>query len=81
MPKDTFSHGASYVKFEFCSKLLWNVIVIAFDVQYSYCGSRPTRNQFLEFDLRRVRQHYFVEIDQEIFSSVILSIPLIQEVF
>ena len=28
---------------------------------------------------RRGRQHSFVEIDQEIFSTVILSLPLIQE--
>ena len=31
------------------------------------------------FNPRRDRQHYFVEIDHEIFSSVILSLPLIQE--
>ena len=30
-------------------------------------------------DPRRVRQHSFVEIDNEIFSTVILSLPLIQE--
>ena len=31
------------------------------------------------FGSRRGRQHSFVEIDQEIFSTVILSLPLIQE--
>ena len=31
------------------------------------------------FNPRRGRQHSFVEIDHEIFSTVILSIPLIQE--
>ena len=31
------------------------------------------------FNPRRGRQHYFVEIDHEIFSTVILSLPLIQE--
>ena len=31
------------------------------------------------FDPRRLRQHSFVEIDREIFSTVILSLPLIQE--
>ena len=31
------------------------------------------------FNPRRVRQHSFVEIDREIFSMVILSLPLIQE--
>ena len=30
-------------------------------------------------DPRRGRQHFFVEIDHEIFSTVILSLPLIQE--
>ena len=31
------------------------------------------------FDPRRGRQHFFVEIDHEIFSTVILSLLLIQE--
>ena len=31
------------------------------------------------FNPRRVRQHSFVEIDHEIFSTVILSLPLIQK--
>ena len=31
------------------------------------------------FNPRRSRQHSFVEIDHEIFSKVILSLPLIQE--
>ena len=31
------------------------------------------------FNPRRDRQHYFVEIDREIFSMVILSLQLIQE--
>ena len=31
------------------------------------------------FNPRRGRQHSFMEIDQEIFSTVILSLPLIQE--
>ena len=31
------------------------------------------------FDPRRGRQHSFVEIDHEILSTVILSLPLIQE--
>ena len=32
-----------------------------------------------EFNPRRGRQHSFVQIDHEIFSTVILSFPLIQE--
>ena len=31
------------------------------------------------FDPRQGRQHFFMEIDHEIFSVVILSLPLIQE--
>ena len=31
------------------------------------------------FDPRRGQQYFFVEIDHEIFSAVILSLPLIQE--
>ena len=31
------------------------------------------------FDPRRFRKHSFVEIDHEIFSTVILSLPLIEE--
>ena len=31
------------------------------------------------FNTRRGRQHSFVKIDHEIFSTVILSLPLIQE--
>ena len=39
--------------------------------------ARPTGDNL--FDPRRGRQHSFVEIDHEIFSTVILSLPLIQE--
>ena len=41
--------------------------------------ARPTRPGGRGFDPRRGRQHSFVEIDHEIFSTVILSLPLIQE--
>ena len=40
----------------------------------------PTGDQEVAgFSPRRGRQHSFVEIDREIFSAVILSLPLIQE--
>ena len=39
----------------------------------------PRHIRFAEFNPRRGRQHSFVEIDHEIFSTVILSLPLIQE--
>ena len=40
---------------------------------------RPTETRRSGFNPRRGRQHSFVEIDHEIFSTVILSLPLIQE--
>ena len=41
---------------------------------------RPTGDQEVAGSIpRRGRQHSFVEIDHEIFSTVILSLPLIQE--
>ena len=40
--------------------------------------ARPTGDQE-GFDPRRGRQHSFVEINYEIFSTIILSLPLIQE--
>ena len=39
----------------------------------------PTGEKGRRFDPRRGRQHSFMEIDHEIFSTVILSLPLIQE--
>ena len=42
--------------------------------------ARPTGDQEVAGSTpRRGRQHSFVEIDHEIFSTVILSLPLIQE--
>ena len=40
---------------------------------------RPTGDQEVAGNPRRGRQHSFVEIDHEIFSTVILSLPLNQE--
>ena len=40
---------------------------------------RPTGDQEITFNPSRGRQHSFVEIGHEIFSTVILSLPLIQE--
>ena len=40
---------------------------------------RPTGDQEVAGSTPRGRQHSFVEIDHEIFSTVILSLPLIQE--
>ena len=40
---------------------------------------RPTGDQKVAGSTPADRQHSFVEIDHEIFSTVILSLPLIQE--
>ena len=59
-------------------------------VQCMHCMSLPASVAQLDapsdwrpggrgFNPRRGRQHSFVEIDHEIFSTVILSLPLIQE--
>ena len=40
---------------------------------------RPTGDQEIAGSTRQGRQHSSVEIDHEIFSTVILSLPLIQE--
>ena len=42
-------------------------------------ASSDWRPEGREFNPRRGRQHSFVEIDHEIFSMVILSLPLIQD--
>ena len=47
----------------------WRNNVFMSDWRPGGCGFNP----------RRGRQHSFVEIDHEIFSTVILSVPLIQE--
>ena len=41
--------------------------------------ARPTGDQEVTGSTSAGRQHSFVEIDDEIFSTVILSLPLIQE--
>ena len=41
--------------------------------------ARPTGDQEVVFDSRRVRHHSFVKIDYEIFPTVIIFLPLIQK--
>ena len=55
------------------SKLCWPASVAQLDAPSDW---RPGGRGF---NPRRGRQHSFVEIDHEIFSAVILSLPLIQE--
>ena len=60
---------------------------VTYHIQPYYCRPLwlswvrpPTGDQeVVGFDPRRGRQHSFVEIDREIFSTIILSLPLIQE--
>ena len=42
-------------------------------------GVRSSGDQEVALDPRQVQQHSFIDIDHEIFSTVILSLPLIQE--
>ena len=72
-----------------CYKVRSNThFIFIFIVTYTYfrlpasvgqLDARPTRPGGSRFDPRRGRQHSFVEIDHEMFSTVILSLPLIQE--
>ena len=56
------------------------LFVIVFYQRYGSVGcTSDWRSVGRGFDPRRGRQHSFVEIDREIFSMVILSLPLIQE--
>ena len=52
---------------------IWPALVAQLDAPSDW---RPGDRRF---NPRRGRQHSFVEIDREIFSTVILSLPLIQE--
>ena len=61
-----------------CTLVIYGNIVC---ICTSYVGLTPSdwRPGGRGFNPRRGRQHSFVEIDHEIFSTVILSLPLIQE--
>ena len=52
--------------------MLWLALVAQLDVPFDW---RPGGRRY---NPRRGRQHSFMEIDREIFSMVILSLPLIQ---
>ena len=67
-------------------KMSWQVLVLFKEPTLKYAGlggsvrcASDWRPEGRGFDPRRGRQHSFVEIDHEIFSTVILSLPLIQE--
>ena len=45
----------------------------------AYLDARPTGDQEVRVRPSPGRQHSFVEISQEIFSTIIISLPLIQE--
>ena len=65
--------GTSYLHIQQCSVLYNTASVAQLDAPSDW---RPGGRGF---NPRRGRQHSFVEIDHEIFSTVILSLPLIQE--
>ena len=56
--------------------MLFHLFCLAYTLQPLITNWRPGGRGF---NPRRGRQHSFVEIDHEIFSNVILSLPLIQE--
>ena len=58
---------------------LYQVEFCSFIVRHPAAGGSDWRPGGRGFNPRRGRQHSFVEIDHEIFSTVILSLPLIQE--
>ena len=67
-----------FVLFELCHFLTSDVQTVGASVAHLDAPSdwRPGGRGF---NPRQSRQHSFVEIDHEIFSTVILSLPLIQE--
>ena len=64
-------------------EILIGTILAIFDLQVTLMAQLDAPSDWRpggrEFNPRRGRQHSFVEIDHEIFSMVILSLPLIQE--
>ena len=73
------------LKFERCIVIviLANIFVLLFDYLPASVAQLDAPSDWRPggrgFNPRRGRQHSFVEIDHEIFSTVILSLPLIQE--
>ena len=68
------SQPATTANFEYSGSLAWYLASVAqLDAPSDW---RPGGRGF---NPRRGRQHFFMEIDHEIFSTVILSLPLIQE--
>ena len=71
------------------SKIFSTITIPAYDLEVKVMDLEPASVAHLDapsdwrpgrgFNPRRGRQHSFVEIDHEIFSTVILSLPLIQE--
>ena len=72
----TFS-GRSSWNFTHAFRLVWRYAYLASVAQLD--APSDWRPEGRGFNPRRSRQHSFVEIDHEIFSTVILSLPLIQE--
>ena len=76
MLEDTFSPGTAHVV-HVCSDNIKNVCCVASVAQLDAPSDwRPGSHRFNPF---RGQQHSCMEIDREIFSVVILSLPLIQE--
>ena len=79
---NTFMHMFSKTTwYQKCYKIVkpqpMGVYLCSFSV--AQLGAHPTWSGGPRFDPLQVRQHSFVDIDNEIFATVILSLPLIQE--
>ena len=77
-----YSVHCSY-KYKYCASVLWNNIPSLMSAQQASVAQLDAPSDCRPggrwFNPRRGRQHSFMEIDHEIFSTVILSLPLIQE--
>ena len=74
--EDTFSHAEADITI-FCCRSHHFTLCILMPASVAQLDARRTGGR--GFDPRRGRQHSFAEIDHEIFSTVILSLLLIQE--
>ena len=68
-----------WINYKFCFIKIAHIIVSQAGLGGSVGCASDWRPEGRGFGPRRGRQHSFVEIDHEIFSTVILSLPLIQE--
>ena len=71
--------GASNMFSSRSKKTYFLILPLIWPASMAQLDARPTGDQEVAGSTPAERQHSFVEIDHEIFSTVILSLPLIQE--